>query len=893
MKDEDKSRDRIIKELEELRRRVIELEGSKTVLRQAGETSSDSGTRCASSDIKRNEWEVILNLFPDFIMILDDQYRIVVINKAMAHGLGVTPKDAIGKRCYELVHGGDKPPEFCPHSKLLEDGREHMEEIYEENLGGFCIVSVSPLYDTRGRLTGSLHIARDINARKLAEKALRESEEKYRVVVENANEAIMVAQDGMHKFFNRKALEISGYTEKEFSARPFVKVIHPDDRHMVLEHHRKRLKGEDIPHIYPFRIIDKNGKEKWIEINAILIDWEGKPATLNFMTDITKRKHAEDALRESEERMRAIFEAAENVSLVMTDLAGTDARVLEFSPGAERMFGYRCDEIIGKPAAMLHLPEDVASFPKIIKAMGQGKAGFAGESTLVRKSGERFPALFTSYPIFDGKGRMTATLGVAIDVSERVGAEKELRKSEEKYHSIFENIQDVYYEVTLDGKILEISPSIERISRYKREELIGKSAYDIYFKPKKRDEFVKKVLKNKRVTGYEVILKDKDGSKAYCSTSAKLAYDKQGNPEKLIGSFHNITKRKKIEKSLRESEKTLKAILEASPVGIGLVRHRTLDWANKAMYRMLGYEENSLLGESARVLYPDDEEYDRIGRELYAGIDATGIGNVETRWIKKDGSVINCFLQARTLVPSDPEKVIILASMDITDQKKSEEYIHTLTHELMKAQEDERTMISRELHDRVAQDLSVSKIGCDMVLKNQPALPPEVKQKIIGVSNGLQGAINAIRDLSYELRPPGLDQIGLAETIFQYCEEFSEKTGLNVDFTFAGMDGLKLDFNTEINLYRLVQEGLNNTWKHADASHVTIRLAAAHPNIILRINDDGKGFDVKERLANALNEKRMGLRSMEERVHLLQGDIEIQSQPMQGTKISIKFPYAT
>ena len=763
MKNEDKSKSRLIKELEGLRLRVIELEGSKTVIRQAGEASNNGGTMSAFHVIAGNEWELMFNHFPDFIMILDSQHRIVAINKAMADGLGVSPKDAMGKRCYELVHGKDKPPEFCPHAKLLRDGREHREEIYEKNIGGFYIVSTSPLHDTKGRLIGSLHISRDINARKQAEDALRESEEKYRLVVENANEAIVVAQDGMRKFFNRKALELTGYTKEEFGSQPFVEFIHPDDRYKIIERHRKRLNGEDPVNIYSFRIIDKAGNEKWVEINAIRIEWEGRPASLNFMTDITERKHVEDALRESEE----------------------------------------------------------------------------------------------------------------------------------KYHSIFENIQDVYYEITMDGKILEVSPSIEKISRYKREELIGKSLYDIYADPKKRDELIKKILKNGRVTGYEVLLKDKDGAKSYCSTSAKLACDKQGNPVKIIGSLHNITRRKRIEESLRESEKTLKAILEASPVGIGLFRNRIFDWANKAMYRMLGYEEDSLLGESARVLYPDDKEYDRIGRELYTGIKATGTGHVEARWIKKDGGVIHCFLQARALDPSDTEKAIILAAMDITDQKKAEEYIHILTHELIRAQEDERTMISRELHDRVAQDLSVSKIECDMVLKNQPALLPEVKQKIIGISNGLHRAINTIRDLSYELRPPGLDQIGLAETISQYCEEFSEKTGLNVDFTSAGMDSLKLNFNTKINLYRLVQEGLNNTRKHADASHITIRLTASHPNIILRINDDGKGFDVKERLANALNEKRMGIRSMEERVNLLQGNIEIQSQPMQGTKISIKIPYTT
>ena len=127
-------------------------------------------------------------------------------------------------------------------------------------------------------------------------------------------------------------------------------------------------------------------------------------------------------------------------------------------------------------------------------------------------------------------------------------------------------------------------------------------------------------------------------------------------------------------------------------------------------------------------------------------------------------------------------------------------------------------MISRELHDRVAQDLSVSKIACDMLLTDPSDLPWEIKGKINQVSKGLQGTINTIRDLAYELRPASLDQMGLTETIFQYCEEFSEKTGLSTDFTSAGMDGVDLDFDTEINLYRLVQEGLNNIRKHAEAS---------------------------------------------------------------------------
>jgi signal transduction histidine kinase len=140
------------------------------------------------------------------------------------------------------------------------------------------------------------------------------------------------------------------------------------------------------------------------------------------------------------------------------------------------------------------------------------------------------------------------------------------------------------------------------------------------------------------------------------------------------------------------------------------------------------------------------------------------------------------------------------------------------------------------------------------------------------------------------LRPPGLDEIGLIQTFSTFCAEFTENTGINVEFHSTGLKNVTLDSFTEINLYRLIQEGLNNVRKHADAGRATINLVGAHPNIILRIEDDGKGFDVQARELALGSEKRMGLRSMKERVNLLQGQMRIQSRHMQGTKINIKFP---
>jgi signal transduction histidine kinase len=131
----------------------------------------------------------------------------------------------------------------------------------------------------------------------------------------------------------------------------------------------------------------------------------------------------------------------------------------------------------------------------------------------------------------------------------------------------------------------------------------------------------------------------------------------------------------------------------------------------------------------------------------------------------------------------------------------------------------------------------------------------------------------------------------MIRTISRYCEDFSEKVGLNTDFFSAGMDALRLDSDIEINLYRLIQEGLNNISKHAGARNAKIRLVSSFPNIILQIEDDGRGFDVEKRRATMTHEKRMGLRSMEERVKLLGGEMRIRSKPGKGTNIFIEVPY--
>jgi PAS domain S-box-containing protein len=349
-----------------------------------------------------------------------------------------------------------------------------------------------------------------------------------------------------------------------------------------------------------------------------------------------------------------------------------------------------------------------------------------------------------------------------------------------------------------------------------------------------------------------------------------------------------------MEVSLRQSESQKRAILDAS---IDRIRYIDKDmkiiWANKTTAMELNMSTEDLVGYTCYKLFVGRDtpckgcptviarETGKIERSLMYQPKVKGIEG-ESYWdtycvpLKNDAGEIESFIQI---------------ARNITDQKRAEEHINILTQELMRTQESERQRISRDLHDNVAQELSAVKIGCETLFDNQPNITPEIRKRMSQMSIMLQEVIKAVRDLSYYLRPSGLDEMGLVQTIFQYCHDFSEDNGINVDFHSAGMKDLTLDFDTEINLYRLIQEGLANIKKHADADHVTIRLVAAFPNIILRIEDNGKGFDVHKRLATLSEEKRMGIRSMEQRAKLLQGEMEIQSKPMQGTKISIMLPY--
>jgi len=277
-----------------------------------------------------------------------------------------------------------------------------------------------------GEIVGVYNVVEDITISKKAEEALRQSEEKYRSVVENAQEIIFIVQDGVIKFINRRSGVMLGYNPEEIYSRSFSDFVHPEDRQMVIDRHVRRLHGEEVQDVYSFRIIGKNNREAWVELRSVLVDWEGKPATLNFISDITVRKRIEEALRQSEEKYRTILDEM-GEGYYEIDASGN----LVFLNEAEaRLYGYTREEMLGMNYKVFTPRElwrsQVAAYTDVFRT---GAPKRLHPITAIKKDKTNIFLEDSIFPIRNEKGEIMGLRGIARDVTERKKSEEELKKA--------------------------------------------------------------------------------------------------------------------------------------------------------------------------------------------------------------------------------------------------------------------------------------------------------------------------------------------------------------------------------------------------------------------------------------------------------------------------------
>ncbi len=282
------------------------------IVREAGEwrlvkTSGQQTIRRLLKDTEREYEHLFANVLDGLLVFDVETMKVVLANQAAAaiSGFG-SPEELEMVDVTRHVSDGDRTRLLSllafarreEQSPVVEDARIVTRDGREVWVDVVC-----KKIDYQGR-PAALIALREVTDRKRAEEELLASQEKNRVLIENANEAIVVIQDQLLKFANPRTEELFCCAAEDLVSRPVTEVIHPDDRHTVMEQHFRRLRGDGVPNVHEFRIVDKTGRTKWVELNGVMLAWEDRPADLCFLRDITQRKLADERLQESYQKLQ-------------------------------------------------------------------------------------------------------------------------------------------------------------------------------------------------------------------------------------------------------------------------------------------------------------------------------------------------------------------------------------------------------------------------------------------------------------------------------------------------------------------------------------------------------------------------------------------------------------
>jgi two-component system cell cycle sensor histidine kinase/response regulator CckA len=542
------------------------------------------------------KYRTVIENMQDAFYRIDLDGKLVMLSPSGARHLGYESTDQLMgvNVAQELYANPEDRVRFL--NELQAKGSIRDYEIRLKRADGsifFCSASSQFYRDANGKVLGIEGILRDINERKLAEQNLRASEERYKLVVENANDAIFIVQDMNIRFTNSRLPEILGYPTDSIIGRPFANFIHPDDRDLVVARHKARLAGEKVESNYVFRVISSNGSIKWLEINAVKIAWDGQLATLNFGKDITEQKKASENLEESERKFRTIFEHSSEAAFLVAD------RILDCNHMACELLGYERDEIIGcfPPDFSPEFQPDGRK--SIAAAMEYNDAVVAGTPQNFYWQHKRKNGTLVDTEVSLTSVTIDGTLmvhAVTRDIGQRKRAEETLRR----LATVIEQSADGVVILDTDGLIEYVNPAYERITGKTRDEVIG-TIFGFFEKTVKNanihDEVMGSLIGGHTWSGTLQSIK-KDGKPFNENITISPVFDTLGAVINYVAIKRDITRQVALEQQVLQSQK-----MEAIGQLAGGVAH---DF-NNLLTAILGYSE---------ILRNNLEGQDRLKRDV-------------------------------------------------------------------------------------------------------------------------------------------------------------------------------------------------------------------------------------------------------------------------------------
>ncbi|MCI0391618.1 MAG: PAS domain S-box protein [Acidobacteria bacterium] len=600
--------------------------------------------------------------------------------------------------------------------------------------------------------------------------------------------------------------------------------------------------------------------------------------SLMSLAALTKDKRtAEESLRESEKRYRALVEASSQL-VWRADAQGEP--LAENLPWKE-LTGQSDDELQGNGwLDAIHPADRERALQGWLRAVQERKA-YENEFRVRVHDGNYRCYQVRGVPIFAEDGTLIEWVGSNADITERRRLEEELRRRERQFSTLVENSPDIIFRLDLDLRFSYISPNVVRTMGLKPRQILGKALSDSTHPEFDYVQYGAK-CREALMTGAPV-LREGSLSGRYYRTRFIPEFAPDGSVESLLGITEDITERKRAEEALRESEARSRAILKALPDMMFLQTRDGvyIDYHAKDLSELLIPPEQ-FLGKNMRDVLPRDlaENMARCFEEAWSRDEPTRLEyslpiHGETR-----------HYEART-VRTDNNALLSIVR-NITDRRRAEESLRQLTGRLLRVQDEERRQIARDLHDVTAQNL-VAMVGNFAYLRNMNAGLNERTLGVVSESIALgEQVLQEIRKLSYVLHPPLLDQSGLASALQWFADGFSKRSGIQITLTLEDFGRLTND--AENALFRVVQECLNNVSKHSGSRTASIKLTREAERVVLQVEDEGYGIPgyIAEQ-SNELVTLGVGIPGMRERLRQFGGDLLIHSGPS-GTVVRAIVP---
>ncbi|MGH8094487.1 MAG: PAS domain S-box protein [Chthoniobacterales bacterium] len=607
--------------------------------------------------------------------------------------------------------------------------------------------------------------------------------------------------------------------------------------------------------------------------------------------DVTDRVRGEEALKESETKLRQAQELAQ-IGYWQRDLITESST---WSEETYKIFGVRSPKLSEAELQALIHPDDRQLHKQAFQQALEGNRLYDAEYRIIRPDGSiRFVHVRDEIE-HDETGEPIRMFGAVQDITDRKRAEEALRRSEDELRRVIDTVPVMAWTLRPDGVVDFLNRRWIDYAGLTLEQFVADPTGPIHPEDTPRvTERWRAQMERGEGHDDEMRLCRADGEYRWFLIRTAPLRDEHGNIVKWYGISLDIEDRKQMEEQLRRAEYEARRVIDAIPQQIWSgPADGTLDYCNYQWRTQMGIGLEQLQGDGWRqMLHPDDKE--RVLRAWKESVENGTPYGQEERHLGANGEYRWFLCRGLPLKNADGRiERWYGANTDITEQKNAEQALaeanrrlRILSRRRVQIQEEERRRLARELHDQIGQLLTAAKIN----VQSGQALSKDsgLNSKLADTVGILESVLQQVRKISFALRPPVLDDLGLAPALRWMLSETAGSAGLAAEF-FADSNLHRADAESETACYRVAVEAVTNSISHAGAHKITMELRNVDHSIVLRVRDDGQGFDAAK-IQRAAVRDQLGLSGMRERTFAVGGHFEIQSEPGKGTEVVARFP---